>query len=147
MKRLRWLTKIDGGIVRIREMDMEYPGKRGRRFLRSTFVSARTLSVGTQVYSCVSGTQALGVTSEGTSRARFGTDFITQLMTSKAKHRVTLVWTDLSEGVTSNRGFADTSEVEEALMLDDICDLRITLGRSVLEVVNYTAVRIESEHK
>jgi hypothetical protein len=53
----------------------------------------------------------------------------------------------LSEGKASDRALADAAEIEGTFMLYDVCDLRIALGRSVLQVLNYAAILIQSEHK
>ena len=66
---------------------------------------------------------------------------------SAGKSETDMKRTNLLESESANRAFANASEIEGALMLDDIGYLRIAIGRAVLEVVNNATILIESERK
>jgi hypothetical protein len=53
----------------------------------------------------------------------------------------------LLECKASDGTLANTAEIEEAAMLNDIGDLRIAIARSVLEILNDAAIRIQSQHE
>ena len=61
--------------------------------------------------------------------------------------RISLITQELAQLETADRVLADAAEIQVVIVFDDIGDLSVAVGRSVLQVLNDAALRVERDNE